>query len=78
MPIGEIAGEVLGGIIRFVASFLFEVFFEILIKGTGYGAIRFVRPRAEPGERSCAWAGIALWAVVIVLGILVYRYIAGS
>lgn len=63
MPIGEIAGDVLGGILRVVGRILFEVFFEFIIKGTGYALARLVRPKGEPGETACAVAGLLFWGL---------------
>jgi hypothetical protein len=45
MPVGEIAGEALGGFVRVVGRILFEIFFEIIIQGTGYVLVRTVRPK---------------------------------
>lgn len=73
MPLGQIVGEVLGGLARVVASLVLELVFEILIKGVGYAIITFVRPKSEPGEAACAVVGLAFWAAVIVVGVLVYR-----
>ena len=73
MPLGDIAGETLGGIFRFVARLLVEVVVEILIQGTGYLILRTARPKSEPGETACTVAGMAFWAVVIALAWLFYR-----
>ena len=69
MPLGDLAGEAIGGVFRVVGRILVEVFFEILIKGSGYVLIRMVRPKPEPGETECAVAGLL---VFIVGGVGIY------
>lgn len=56
MPLGDIAGEVLGGALRAVGRILFEVFFDLLIKGVGYALIKLFRPHSEPSDVSCGWS----------------------
>ena len=73
MPIGDIAGEALGGILRVIGRILFEVFFEFILQGTGYVLIRLFRPRDEPGDTACAIVGILFWAVVGIGGYYIYR-----
>lgn len=76
MPLGEIAGEALGGVARLVGRFFVEIVFEVLSKGFGYLVLRTVRPRSEPSEFVCGMVGLAVWAVVIVLGVWLYRHVA--
>ena len=73
MPIGEIAGEALGGILRVVGRILFEVFFELIIKGTGYALVRLVRPKPEPSETACAVVGLLFWGAVGIGSYFIYR-----
>lgn len=64
MPIGEIVGETLGGVLRFAGRILFEILFEVIIQGTGYVLIRIFRPNAVPGDVSIAVVGLIFWAAV--------------
>ncbi|MDR2188703.1 MAG: hypothetical protein LBE62_11770 [Azonexus sp.] len=73
MPLGDIAGEVLGGIFRFVGRALFEIVGEIVIKGAGYVLIRIFKPKSEPDELACAIVGLLFWAAVGVGAYFVYR-----
>lgn len=73
MPLGDIAGEALGGVLRFIGRLLFEVVVEVLIQGTGHVILRTVRPKSEPGETACTLVGLVFWATVIVLGWFLYR-----
>lgn len=73
MPLGDIAGEALGGVFRFIARLLFEVVVEWLIQGAGHVILRTVRPKSEPGETASTLVGLVFWAVVIVLGWFLYR-----
>ncbi len=73
MPLGDIAGEALGGVFRFIGRLLFEVVVELLIQGAGHVILRTVRPKSEPSETACTLVGLVFWATVIVLGWLVYQ-----
>ena len=73
MPLGDIAGETLGGIVRVVGRILFEIFFEIIIQGTGYVLVRTVRPKTEPDDTICAVVGLLFWVFVGVGGYFVYH-----
>jgi len=73
MPIGDLAGEAIGGALRVAGRLLFEIVFELLIKGTGYVLIRTVRPRQEPSEAECATAGLMFWVAVGIGGYFIYR-----
>ncbi len=73
MPLGEIAGEALGGFVRVVGRILFEIFFEIIIQGTGYVLVRTVRPKTEPDDTVCTVVGLLFWVCVGVGGYFVYR-----
>ena len=73
MPIGEIAGEALVGILRVVGRILFEVFFEFILRGTGYALIRLFRPRSDPSDTACAIVGILFWIAVGTGGYFIYR-----
>ena len=73
MPLGEIAGEALGGIVRVVGRILFEVFFEFIIQGTGYVLVRTVRPKTEPDDTVCTVVGLLFWVVAGIGGYFTYR-----
>lgn len=68
MPIGEIAGEALSGALRVIGRLLFELVFEILIRGTGNVLLRHIRPRADPGDVTSAVAGLLFWGLIVVGG----------
>ena len=73
MPIGEIAGEALGGIFRLIGRILFEFFFELVLHGTGYFLIRLFRPKSDPGDAACITVGIMFWVVIGIGGYFIYR-----
>lgn len=76
MPLGDIAGEALGGLIRFVARIVFEIVVEWLLHGTGTLILRVIRPRHEPSETAAILTGLIFWIAVIALCVWVYRQAA--
>ena len=78
MPLGEIAGEAIGGIARVVGRFLVEIVFEVLFKGCGYLVLGTLRPRSQPSEFACGMVGLVLWATVIALGVWLYRHLTAA
>lgn len=73
MPLGDIAGEALGGVFRFIARILFEIVVEWLLHGTGALILRLIRPRHEPGETAAILTGLLFWIAVIALSLWLYR-----
>jgi hypothetical protein len=76
MPLGDIAGEAVGGVFRFMARIVFEIVFEWLLRGTGALILRLIRPRHEPGETEAAITGLVFWIAMAALGFWVYRQTA--
>jgi len=73
MPLGEIAGEALGGLLRIVGQFFAEIVFEVLIKGAGYLIVRPFRPSVNPDGALVVTIGIVFWASLGGLGFVLYR-----
>jgi len=73
MPLGEIAGEALVGIVRVAGRILFEVFFELIIQGAGYALVRAVRTKTEPDDTVCTVVGLFFWFVAGGGGYFIYR-----
>jgi len=78
MPVGEIAGEALGGIVRFVGRLLVELVFELLIQGTGYAVLKALRPRQEPGDTASAVVGLLVWVAVAAAGLWFFQHAAAA
>jgi hypothetical protein len=63
--IGDIVGEVAGGVLKFIGRLIFEVVFEFLIKGTGYILCRpFSRRKLDPDGGLVVAAGLVFWLAV--------------
>ncbi len=77
MPLDDLAGEALRGAFRVVGRVLFEVVFDILLKGTGHVVIRLFRPGKEPGEETCALVGLLVWDAIAVGAFLLHRQMSG-
>ncbi len=73
MPLGDLAGEALGGVFRFIGRLLVELVLELLVKGLGRTVLRVLRPRLEPGDTAAALAGLLAWAALLALAVVVYR-----
>ena len=80
MPLGDIAGELIGGLLRVIGQFVLEIVLEILIKGPGYVIVRAFRRResVDPDSAVVILVGILFWVVLIVGGYLAYQYFTGS
>jgi hypothetical protein len=73
MPLGDIAGEALGGVFRVIARIVFEIVVEWLLRGTGALILRVLRPRQAPREAAAALTGVVFWGAMIALGVWIYR-----
>lgn len=73
MPLGDLAGDALGGVFRFIGRLLAELVLELLVKGAGRAMLRILRPRSEPGDTAATLAGLLFWAVLVALAVLIYR-----
>jgi hypothetical protein len=60
----ELAGEVLGGVLRFIGSILLQVVFEILIRGVGYFICRPFKRKIHPDSITVGVVGIIFWVGV--------------
>lgn len=75
MPLGEIAGELVGGAFRVVGNILAEVVFEVLIKGAGYLACRPFSRSINPDGWLVVVVGLGVWCIVGFLGYASYQYL---
>ena len=78
MPLGDIAGELLGGIVRIIGQFILEVVFELLIKGPGYLICRVFRKDIDPDSPIVVLVGFAFWAIVLLAVYVAYSRFASS
>jgi len=79
MSIGDIVGEALTGIFRFLSRFFFEIFFNLLLKfiiqGTGYVLLRLFRSKTKPSDTASEIVGMLFWIGAVVGGFWLYRHI---
>jgi hypothetical protein len=76
VPVGEIAGEVVGGLFRLLGQFFVEVVGELLVRGVGYAICRRVSPGTDPDSWPSAVVGLLFWAAVFALGYFAYQHAA--
>jgi len=69
MPIGEIAGEVLGSALRLIGHFFIEVILEILVKGLGYIICRPFFKTIDPDGFLVTFVGLIAW---LAIGLIIY------
>ena len=74
MPIGDIAGELLGGALRVIGNILLEVVLEIFIRGPGYLICRSFKKNIDPESGWVVLAGLAFWILVAISGYFTYSY----
>lgn len=68
--IGEVVGELAGGVVKFIGRILLEVVFEFLIKGAGYVLCRpFSRRKLDPDGGLVVLVGLAFW---VAIGVGIY------
>lgn len=73
MPIGEVAGEAIGAVVRFAARVVLEIVFELIVRGTGYAILGAIRPGREPSGGWSAFVGFVFWLSVIAGGVWLYQ-----
>lgn len=74
MPIGDIAGELLGGVLRVIGNIVLEIVLEILIRGPGYLLCRIFKKDVNPEGGWVTVVGLAFWIFVSVGGFYTYSY----
>jgi hypothetical protein len=78
MPIGDAAGEFLGGVLRAIGNIVLEVVLEILIRGPGYLICRIFKKDINPEGGWVIVAGLAFWIFVAVGGLYSYTYFSDA
>lgn len=78
MPIGDIAGEALGGVFRFIGRIFVEIIFEVVIQGTGYAVVRLFRRDTEPSDTACSVVGLLVWIGAAAGGFWLYSYLSAA
>lgn len=74
MPIGDVAGELLGGMLRAIGSIIVEFVLEIVIRGPGYLICRMAKRDIDPDGGWVVVVGLAFWGVIGVFGYFAYSY----
>lgn len=74
MPIGEIAGEIAGGVVRLLWQFLAEVVVEIFVRGVGYAIWRRASPSTDPDHWPSLVVGLLFWGAMSAIGYFAYEH----
>jgi len=75
MLVGEIAGEFLGGIFKFIGRFFAEFIIELLIKGSGYFICSRFSKRVDPDGILVVVVGLVFLCLVGVGILMVYDFV---
>jgi hypothetical protein len=78
MPLGDLASEVFGGVIRFLGQILGQIVAEILIRGPGYFICRIFDKHIDSESIWVFLAGVLFWIFVGFGGHYVYAQITES
>jgi len=73
VPLGEIAGEFLGGALRVVGRLILEVVAEILVRGPGCLLCKPFKKNVDPDGVLVVLVGFAFWTAVAVSAWLIFR-----
>jgi hypothetical protein len=76
MPLGEIAAEVLGGVVRFIGGLIVDVVLEIAIRGPGYLICRLFKKNIDAESNWVVVTGIVFWLLVGVVAYFFYSYLS--
>ena len=76
MPIGEIAGELLGGVFKVIGRAIAEVIIEIFIKGIGYLICRPFSRSVNPDGLLVVSVGVFFWVIIFVSLYIAYEFIS--
>ncbi|MES9991954.1 MAG: hypothetical protein ABW098_08375 [Candidatus Thiodiazotropha sp.] len=75
MPLGEIAGGLIGGTLRLIGQFFAEVVLEIAIKGLGYLLCRKFSRSIDPDGILVLVVGVLAWAAIILCLFVSYDWV---
>ena len=78
MPIGDAAGEFLGGVLRVIGNIVLEGVLDVLIRGPGYLICRIFKKDINPDGGWVIVAGLAFWIFVAVGGFYSYAYFSDA
>jgi hypothetical protein len=76
MPLGAMAGEVLGGLSRIIGRMLGELLLEIMVKGVGYLICRPFQKNIDPDGMVVKCVGFIAWAALGLGGYFAYNFVA--
>lgn len=78
MPLGDIAGEILGVVFRFLGELFMQIVVELLVKGPGYLICRLFRRDANADGVVVVLVGLLFWAAVAGAIYAAYSYFASA
>ena len=67
--LGDIIGEAIGVIFRFIGWIFSQFLFEFVFHGTGQALLRLFQPKAKPDGLLCGIVGLSFW---------LYRHLAAA
>lgn len=78
MPIGDIAGELFSGLLRFIGSIIVDVILEMAIRGPGYLISRRFKKNIDPDGGWVVVVGILFWIIIGAIGYFAYSHLSAG
>ena len=72
MPLGDIAGGLIGAALRLIAQIFFEIVLEIIVRGPGYLICRLFKRDIDPDGGWVFISGIVFWVALVAGGIFLF------
>jgi hypothetical protein len=73
MPLGDLAGGLIGGALRLIVQFFLEIILEIVVRGPGYLICRLFDKDIDPEGGWVAITGIVFWIGLVSGGIFLWH-----
>lgn len=78
MPIGDIAGELLGGLLRIAGQIVSEIVLEYAVRWPGYLICRLFSREVDREGGKVLLVGLVFWVLIVVIGYFSYVRISNA
>ena len=78
MPISDIAGEVVGGVLRFVGNLILDFVPELVLRTPGYLLCKPFKKDIDPDGTLVVCVSLAFWLVIGIAAWLIYQQLSAT